>query len=245
MGDFLQLGVQEHIDAAQKETGHGRHPPQRLPFRRQGLQARNVGLCHLLIPGQPEQQGNIDVDALADELPDGGQALFGGRHLDQHVGTVQGLPQVPGLFDGAVGVVGQVGIDLQADEAVFAVLPVKQRPEHVRGRAHVRHGEGLIDFLDGLARLGQLPDVLVVVVGPGNGLVENRRIGGNPSQAVFIDKFFQFPGLDHLPADIIQPDALAQAAQFYQRVLAHSPSPISNFKTSDSVSLSFRAPRKI
>ena len=132
---FFQLGVQEHVDAAQKETGHRRHPVQGLALGRPGLQPGDIGLGHFPVAGQPEEQRHVDVDALTDELPDGRQALLGGRHLDQDIGAVQGLPQVPGLGNGAVGVVGQVGIDLQADEAVFAVHPVIEGPEDVRGPA--------------------------------------------------------------------------------------------------------------
>ena len=193
-GQFFQPGVQQHVDAAQKETGHRRHPVQGPALGRPVLQAGDIGLGHLPVAGQAEEQGDVDVDALADELPDGRQALLGGRHLDEDIGAVQGLPQVAGLGDGAVGVVGQVGVDLQADEAVLAVQPVIERPEDVGGPLHVLHGQGLVDLLDGLARLGQGADSLVIVGAAGDGLLEDGGVGGDPLEAVCVDELFQFAG---------------------------------------------------
>ena len=74
---FFQPGVQQHVDAAQKETGHGRHPVQGLALGRPVLQAGDIGLGHFPVAGQPEEQRDVDVDALGDELPDGRQALLG------------------------------------------------------------------------------------------------------------------------------------------------------------------------
>ncbi len=142
------------------------------PWAARASSPRDIGLRHLPVAGQAEEQGDVDVDALTDELPDGGQSLLGGRHLDQDIGAVQGLPQAPGLGNGAVGVVGQVGIDLQADEAVFALQLVIEGPEDVRGLPHVRHGQGLVNLLDGLTRLGQGADIRVIIGAPGNGLFE-------------------------------------------------------------------------
>ncbi len=126
-----------------------------------------------------------------------------------------------GFGNGAVGVPGQVRIDFQTDEAVFAIHPVIEGPEDIRGPPHILHGEGLVNLLHGLAGLDQAADGLVIVSASRNGLLENRRVGRHPLEAVRIDELFQFPGFDHLPADIIQPDALAKGTQFHQRILAH------------------------
>ena len=72
---FFQPGVQQHVDAAQKETGHRRHPAHGLSLGRPVLQAGDIGLGHFPVAAQPEEQRDIDVDPLGDELPDGRQAL--------------------------------------------------------------------------------------------------------------------------------------------------------------------------
>ena len=120
----FQFGVQEHIDAAQKEAGHRGHPLHRLPLGQALFQAGEISLGHLLVAGQAEQQGDVDVDPFADEAGNGGQALQGGGDLDEDIGPVHLLPELAGLGDGALGVPGQVRVDLQADEAVPAVQPL-------------------------------------------------------------------------------------------------------------------------
>jgi len=66
----LQYGIDQHIDTAEEETSHRRHARQGVASRRPHLQAGEVGVGHLAIVGEAEQQGDVDVDPFTDELLD-------------------------------------------------------------------------------------------------------------------------------------------------------------------------------
>jgi len=55
-------------------------------------QARDVGKGDAFVHVAREQQRHIDVDPLADQLLDGGNAFGGGGHFDHDVRTVHRLP---------------------------------------------------------------------------------------------------------------------------------------------------------
>ena len=65
----------------------------------------------------------------------------------------------------------QVGIDFQADVAVFAISRVVDRPELVGGALYVALAEALVDCLGALSLKGHAPNVLVVIVA-----IRDRRI---------------------------------------------------------------------
>ena len=76
---------------------------------------------------QRKQQCDVDVDPSAGELFYRRQA--GGRtgHLDHHVWLVEPFPQIGGLRDRGLGVVGQVGRALERDEPVGTSAAVVDR----------------------------------------------------------------------------------------------------------------------
>ena len=63
------------------------------------------------------------------------------------LGRASGLPQPPGLGDGALGVVGQVGVDLQADEAVRPPSRSYRGRKRSAARCTSVDGQGLVDRL--------------------------------------------------------------------------------------------------
>ena len=65
-----------------------------------------------------------------------------GGNLDQQVGAVDDLPQLGGLADGLLGVVGQPRIDFDGHPAVDAVGGFPLRTQHVAGRPHVVGDDG-------------------------------------------------------------------------------------------------------
>src|SRR2546430_17541200 len=73
------------------------------------FQPTNISLPDLLVHALGEQQRDIDVDALADELPERGNSLGRARHLYHHVFPSHGLPQAPCLFECSVGVAREIG----------------------------------------------------------------------------------------------------------------------------------------
>ena len=109
------------VDPADEERGHAGHVGEVVrPRGGQRLEAGEVGLDDLVVAVDAEDERHVDAAALADHLPDGGDALRGGRDLDQHVGLVDALVEAAGGGDGALGVVGQGRRHLHRDEAVAA-----------------------------------------------------------------------------------------------------------------------------
>ena len=98
---------------------------QRLALAAARASSPSMYACgHRLVRVAGEEQRDVDVDALGDERPDGGDARWRRRHLDHHVGPRHGLPEPPRLGERARGVVGEVGRDLQAHVAVVRRGPV-------------------------------------------------------------------------------------------------------------------------
>jgi hypothetical protein len=82
-----QLGVNGGVDPADKETRHTGDAARVAAPRHQRLQAGDVRLGDGFIRRHAEQQGDVDVEAFADELPDRRDAGRRRRHFDQDVGA--------------------------------------------------------------------------------------------------------------------------------------------------------------
>ena len=60
-----------------------------------------------------------------------------------------------------------------------------------------------------LVLLGEhFPELLVVPVAPGQGLLEDRRVGRDPDDGVLVDHSLQLAGLEPLARERVDPDAL-------------------------------------
>ena len=173
--EFFQQRIHQRINAAHKEAGHRGHMLHRLSLGRARFDAGNVSFRHLPVTRQPEEQRHVDADSFADELLDGRQPIGRRRDLDQDVRPVQRGPQPAGFLDRALGVVRQVGIDLQADISILAVSPVVERPELVGGALHVTLAEGFVDCLGAFSLKRHGPNVLVVIVALRNRLFKDGR----------------------------------------------------------------------
>ena len=82
------------------------------PGRHQRLEPADVGLDHLVVAVEPENQGHVDVVPLADQGLDGRHALLRPRHLDQQVRLRDPGVQLAGITHRGVGVVRQGRRDL-------------------------------------------------------------------------------------------------------------------------------------
>src|SRR5687767_13195539 len=61
----------------------------------------------------------------------------------------------------------------------------------------------------------------------GDRLLEDRRVGGQSPDADLVDRPLQLPAQQHVPTDVILPNALPFAQQCLDRVLAHLTPPSS------------------
>jgi hypothetical protein len=85
------------------------------------LQASEVRLSHLPIAGQAKEQGHIYIDAPGDQLLDRWESPLGRWDLDHGVGAMHRTSEPPGLSNGAVGVMGQMGRHFQTYKPIPAV----------------------------------------------------------------------------------------------------------------------------
>ena len=211
--------VDRGVDPADEEAGHARHPAQIGAPRGAGLQALDIGLGHLLVDLLGEEEGHVDVDPLADELADGRDPPGRGRDLDHGVVPADRLPEPPGLLQGPVDIVREMGRHLEADVAVAPRCPLVDRPQQVGGILDIADRQGLV----GRFRVPAGPPVQPlqlprVVIAAGDGLLEDGGVGRHPFEPVFLDQPFQLPLRDQAPPDVVQPYGLAVPSEGEQRV---------------------------
>jgi XFP N-terminal domain len=192
--------------------------------------------------GGPAVVGNTYLEGTYSEIyPDISRDEAGLRKLFLQFSFPGGIPshaspECPGsIHEGgelAVGVVRQVGIDLQADISIFAVRPVVERPELVGGTLYVALAEGFVDCINAFSLTRHGANVLVVIVAVRDRFLEDGWIRGHPPQSILLDQTPEPAAGDQIPPYVVQPDGLPQHSQLFQRVAAHdSASPPSSLAT--------------
>lgn len=101
---------------------------------------------------------------------------------------------------------GQPRVDLDGDPAVLTVGGVEDRTQDVGGVPHVRRRDHPDGFLDGHLAGGQVGELGVVAVTLGDGLLEDRRVGGDTDDVLLVDQLGQVAGRDPLAGQVVQPD---------------------------------------
>ena len=129
--------IDHRVNPAHEETGHTAHAGRITPFPTHRERPSTYARATCFVTLDAKEERDVDVDALAGQLPDGGQPLRGGRHLDHHVLPADGLPQAASLRDRRVGVVREIWRHLEADVSVDARRRVVHRPKQVRRVADV------------------------------------------------------------------------------------------------------------
>ena len=213
------------VDARDEERGHRGDRVDGLAGGRAPLEAGEVGVDHLLVARDGEQQRDVDVDAAGGELLDRGDPGLGGGHLDHHVGPGEPAPQLERLLDRGLGVVGEVGRALERDEPVASVALVVGGAQQVGGPADVVERELEEQLLrvahpggDGGAQL------VVVAVGAGDRLGEDRRVRGRAGHRAVGDQRGEVAAVQQLARERVEPDRDAGVVQRLEAVHATLPS---------------------
>ena len=206
---FVEQFVDRGIDAADEKARHAGDLRNVAALGGQRLKAGQIGFDHLLVDGLREQQRDVDVDAVGDQIVDRRQAFLRARHLDHQVLATDLAPQPLGFVDGALGVLGEIGRDFDADKAVGAMGGVVCRAQHVGGLLDVLDRQMLEDLADGpVLHLQHTGDGRVIFVGMADGLLEDGRVRGHPAQAVVIGELLQAALGDETAGQEIEPDGL-------------------------------------
>ena len=122
-------------------------------------------------------------------------------------------------LDRALGVVGEVRVDLERDPAVLAVAFVPHRLQDVAGGADVVTREREEDLLRVGLDPGDLPDLLVVRVALGDRGLEDRGVGRHADDALG-DQVGQLAVLDEPARHEVDPDALVVLGELMSGVMA-------------------------
>ena len=214
-----QLQLHRHVPAADEKRQHRRHlqvqtggqPPL------QAAQAR-LGRSHRLLAR--EQQRDVDRHAVEDDLLDRLQALRCARDLDEQVGLGSLLAQPVRCLDGVGGVVGQQRRDLERDPAVHALAGVEGRAEQVGRLAQVFEGEFEEQVLVRQVGIGEHANAGVVAAALADGVLEDRRVRGQPGHRQVADVARQRAAGQQRARDVVEPEALAEPVQCLCRVHA-------------------------
>jgi hypothetical protein len=168
---------------------------------------------------QGEKEGDIDADPLAQQGLDRRHALLGPGHLDQQVRAIDGGVESPGLLDRRLGVACQPGRDFERDEAVAPRRLLVDRQEEVAGLADIGRRDRLEDRQWVLALRDQALDLGVIGVARADRLGEDRRVRGQPAQAVLLDQAAQLAAAHQVARDVVEPDALPLRREGDERIL--------------------------
>ena len=219
----LERGVDLGVDARDEEARHRRGRLERLAPLGATLEPADVGLGDRLIARHGEQQRDVDVQADRGQLLERAHARVGARHLDQHVRAIDRGAMMLGRLDRLVRIVRQRCRDLERHVSVSPVCAVPRGPQQVGRVADVLVGQLVEDLLDVAGLTELFTERVVVAVGVAHRLLEDRRVGGHAADPVLLDQPAQGPPVEELPADVVQPDRLAEGldvAQWVTHLLA-------------------------
>ena len=187
-----------------------RQAGSRPPF-----EARQVGVHHLFVPGQREDQRDIDANAPGNRLGDRGNAGLRRGNLDHHVVAGDERVQPPCLSDGTGRVLRQARTDLDADASIDPVRPLPNGMQPIARHLDVFDRQPVEDR-PGFESLGdEQAEGSVVVVALGNGLLENGGIGCHADHAGVANERIKFTGNQRAAADEVQPDTLAEREDLF------------------------------
>ena len=118
--------------------------------------------------------------------------------------------QILGGGQGAGRVVGQQRRNFQRHPAVHAVRPVVNRPKQVGGPGDVLERQVEEERLARFALAQLLADRGVVGGAVLDGVVEDRRIRGEPRHRELVDVALERAAIQQVARDVVEPEALAQ-----------------------------------
>ena len=174
-----------------------------------------MGRREILLPR--EEQRHVYRHAGENGLLNGRDTVLVAGNLDEDVGPARPRVELFRRGDGARRVVGEPGRDLERRPAIDAIGCLMSRTEQVGGRAHVLEREFEEKGLAGLAGCRLLADGSVVIIAVLDGMIEDGRIRGKPSDRELVDVALQAATRDESASDVVEPEALAGVVELLRR----------------------------
>jgi hypothetical protein len=147
-----------------------------LPAALRSSRAPQIGLGHLAVVLDGEDERDVDVDTLGERLPNGGDACRCGGNLHHQVRAINRVPEAPHLRERPFGILCQIGRDFDADEAILPLRALIGGAQQVSDRLHVGHRQCLINLLGTLSSSDQLLHLLIVGAAMCNRVFKNGGI---------------------------------------------------------------------
>ncbi len=165
-----------------------------------------------------QEQRDVDVDALADQRGQRGDASGGGRNLDHGVGPVNRRPQPAGGVHRALGVVRQRRRDFQADIAIVALTGAILRLQQIAGGLNIRNHQLFVTLLG--VQVGQHLEFLqgadmTDVIADGFVKITRLESPAMPSSSI---QQGQLTAAQEVAGQVVQPDALAERTDGLQSI---------------------------
>ena len=209
----LEPSVGLAVDPRDEEARDREHRSRVTAGSDETLEAPEIGLRHGGIPLQRKDQRHVDRNALGDAVLDRAEPRLGRRNLDVEVRSIDLLVEPDRLLEGALALVGERRVDLERDPTVDTVGPLPDGLHEVAGFPDVvqREREEHLDRVVG--RRCDRAQLLVVEVTFCEGLLEDRRVGGDADNGVVPHESGEHSRVEHLAGERVDPDTDPRVAQ--------------------------------
>ncbi len=173
------MGVELGVNATDEETGYAGDAAHVGAASRTRGQTFDVSVCDLFVNVARKKEGDVDVDAFADQLADCLDALGSGRNLDHEILAPHCFPEPPCFLQRPGRVIRQQRRDLEAHVAVVAFAFVVYGTQDVRSVLNVFDCDFFVETLGIQAGRFLALDHRLIVGAAYNCLFEDRRIRSN------------------------------------------------------------------
>ncbi len=173
---LLEQVVYQHIYATDEKARHRGHVADIFTSGSALLQGVEIGVGHLPVILDGENERDIDIDPLSKRAANGGDTRRRGRNLDHQIGPINGLPEAAHLCERPLSIMRQVRGDFDAHKPILPVCLIIDGTEQVGNHTFVGHCQRFVDFFGSLALAQQLLHLLIVGSIVSNRMFKNGRV---------------------------------------------------------------------
>ena len=186
------------------------------------LNALDERINDLQVTLHRENQGDVYRDSLGQSLGDSRQGSIGRRNLNHRVLLADALPELTGLRNRGLVVVGVARIDLDGNTAIDTVGFFGYTSEKVTGIADVVdcHREHSICRVRTLC--SELRQLRVVILTGGHRRREDCRVSSDTDNPKLFNKIFQIARGEALARKIVEPRRSPYLGERFHRGVSHS-----------------------
>ena len=169
--------------------------------------SRKIGVNHLAVALNAEDERDINADAFGKDPGDGWQTLTGGRNLNHEVLTVNRRPQLQRLSNSSFGIAGEKRRNLERNAAIDTAGGIVKRTKQVACALHITdHDAKDRCFGSDTLALHRL-NIGSIGIASCNRAGEDGGIAGHADHVVVGNEVSKRPGGETIFGEVIEPDA--------------------------------------